>query len=185
MPDCNTSSQFMTHPLRTQTLGLPMVIYKISNFCLKCSGSWFVGWIVSCLICLMISCYVNCGVGHCKNEKSYFCVYSIMFLFQSALAFRDENQRIKTFEGFWSNIWPISPKALAQAVFFYCGIMSSWGVFTHNSYKRIVKIINYYTQIMINFIKKHVRTWRYSAMRLVLWKTARMGARRKPIKRTC
>ena len=40
---------------------------------------------------------------------------------QSAVAFRDENERRKTFEGFWSDIWPVSSKALAQAGFFYCG----------------------------------------------------------------
>ena len=40
---------------------------------------------------------------------------------QSAIAFRDENERRKTFEGFWSDTWPVSPKALAQAGFYYCG----------------------------------------------------------------
>merc|ERR1719383_541514 len=40
---------------------------------------------------------------------------------RSAIAFRDENERRKTFEGFWSDTWPVSPKALAQAGFYYCG----------------------------------------------------------------
>lgn len=40
---------------------------------------------------------------------------------RSAVAFRDENERRKTFEGFWRDIWPVSSKALAQAGFFYCG----------------------------------------------------------------
>ena len=37
------------------------------------------------------------------------------------MKFRDENERRKTYEGFWSDAWPVSPKALAQAGFFYCG----------------------------------------------------------------
>ena len=44
-----------------------------------------------------------------------------MGVIRSAIAFRDENERRKTFEGFWSDTWPVSPKALAQAGFYYCG----------------------------------------------------------------
>ena len=40
---------------------------------------------------------------------------------RSAITFRDENQRKKSFEGFWSNMWPVTPNTLAQAGFFYCG----------------------------------------------------------------
>ena len=47
-----------------------------------------------------------------------------VFLFQSAIALRDENERQKTFDGFWRDNWPISPKALAQAGFFYCGMLN-------------------------------------------------------------
>lgn len=39
----------------------------------------------------------------------------------SAIGLRNENDRRKTFEGFWSDTWPVSPKALAQAGFYYCG----------------------------------------------------------------
>ena len=40
---------------------------------------------------------------------------------QSIIAFRDENKRRKTFEGFWCDTWPVSAKSLAQAGFYYCG----------------------------------------------------------------
>ena len=40
---------------------------------------------------------------------------------QSAIAFRDENARRKTFEGFWRDTWPVSAKAMVQAGFFHCG----------------------------------------------------------------
>ena len=40
---------------------------------------------------------------------------------QSAIAFRNENERQRTFDGFWSDTWPVSSKALAQAGFYYCG----------------------------------------------------------------
>ena len=40
---------------------------------------------------------------------------------RSTIAFRDENERRKSFKGFWSDTWPVSPKALAQAGFYYCG----------------------------------------------------------------
>ena len=40
---------------------------------------------------------------------------------RSMIALRDENERRKTFEGFWSDTWPVSSKALVQAGFFYCG----------------------------------------------------------------
>ena len=44
-----------------------------------------------------------------------------MDITRSAIAFCEENERRKTFEGFWSDTWPVSPKALAQAGFYYCG----------------------------------------------------------------
>ena len=52
------------------------------------------------------------------KARAAFCVA----FFQGAIAYRDENERRKTFEGFWSDMWPISPKALAQAGFYYCGM---------------------------------------------------------------
>ena len=40
---------------------------------------------------------------------------------RGAIAFRDENHRKKSFEGLWSDKWPVTPNALAQAGFYYCG----------------------------------------------------------------
>ena len=40
---------------------------------------------------------------------------------KGVIAFRDENEREKSFEGFWSSTWPVMHNALAQAGFFYCG----------------------------------------------------------------
>ena len=46
----------------------------------------------------------------------------VMGVTRSAIDFlQDEKERMKTFEGSWCETWPVSPKALAQAGFFYCG----------------------------------------------------------------
>ena len=56
-----------------------------------------------------------------STEFCYRLYNSNIFIFQSAIAFRNENERRKTFEGFWSDTWPVSPKTLAQAGFYYLG----------------------------------------------------------------
>jgi len=40
---------------------------------------------------------------------------------QGAIAFRDEIERRKTFEGLWRDECPVSPETLVQAGFYYCG----------------------------------------------------------------
>ena len=41
---------------------------------------------------------------------------------EATIIFRDEKERLRTFEGSWNNLSPVTPKALVQAGFFYCGL---------------------------------------------------------------